>query len=1193
MPLSARKAESLQARLEALPEDTRRIVLLRAADGDETSLQALEAVTGAGWDAATGGALHGALIEDLERELDRVAPPTGGLEGTTVGPIRIDELLGVGGMGEVYRGFDTRLERKVAVKCLRRDRSWTKQARERAAREARILSQLNHPALCQIYDLVEHEEAELLLIEYVEGRTLADFLDEHPSEESLLDVAEQILEGLGAAHSRGVVHRDLKPGNVMVDRGGAAKILDFGIASRTGSEDVSRPGRQPGQQSGQGREIDVADSRLTAEGQILGTVGAMSPEQARGERATPASDLYSFGILLLEALCGRSAYAGSRGIELLRRVRDAAVDFPPSLPSAMASFLQRLLAADPEARPTAPQALAQLRKLRRSRGRRQRLGALVFTAMAIAVGIGWFFANREAPVDSTVPTVTQQTVAAASTVALLDFDGEEAGVPAWLGEAVPEILSARLAERPTLHVVPRRNVALAESEPRADTDAAGRRRWLAELVGARHLVSGTLSMGTGESISLQVRLWEPAVTTEPVGLVEIDGTIDGLGDTIGELESRLLATMGLDRTEEPHAAASTATLPASREAAEAYLAGLAELRRFDLEAALKDLQTSARLEPSFALAHSALADAWRAVGNDPAERRAAQRAWELRDNLGRREQILIEARFHRAHGRWDEATGALRSLRRFYPADLEVALQLAEVEVAAGRPEPAMDLLEELQELSADPRIDLQWAAAGGAMSDFTTQLEHSRRARVKGRTLGSNRFVADATAQIGWALHQLGRNDEAVVELDQARVLYRSVGDVRGDAAAALSLGSIAWHQARFEQAETFLGEAARGFAAVGHRAGEVRAINGLGAIATSRARLAEATELLQTAVAGARELEDSENLARALNNLASALSVRGLLEASVAASTESATLRRRQGDLVRAVWTEINAASCLIRLGRLDDAADFVERAGATAETLDDAYLRTLAVEARASLALAAGDFESARRLAEEAEGPAAGETNRGWLLSDVLATQARIAFEQGELEEASTLFERALGNAQTSSGPSSIWSLRLHAARAALAAGDRAGAEAAANEVAEQMDEQESPRAGEAWALVARARYADGRSAEAREALSLALEHRDLLEERSGQIETDVAVLEVSRSAPERSAARRRLEAATAEFDFLGADLALERSRLGLLIADAAADSAAAGPEIEAFARAARERGFGLVAREAEALLSPSPL
>ena len=268
--------------------------------------------------------------------------------GTKLGPYEIQSPLGAGGMGEVYRARDTRLERIVAIKILPSHLSENAEARQRFDREARTISSLNHPNVCTLHDVGHQDGIDYLVMEYLEGETLADRLRKGPMpSDQVLKYGIEICEGLEKAHRSGVVHRDLKPGNIMLTKTGA-KLMDFGLAKAS----MASPNAPSGLTAT--LTTPVGSNPLTAQGTVVGTFQYMAPEQVEGKEADARSDVFALGAVLYEMVTGKRAFEGKSAASVMAAVleRDPApiCSLRPTSPPALERLIKTCLDKDPDER---------------------------------------------------------------------------------------------------------------------------------------------------------------------------------------------------------------------------------------------------------------------------------------------------------------------------------------------------------------------------------------------------------------------------------------------------------------------------------------------------------------------------------------------------------------------------------------------------------------------------------------------------------------------------------------------------------------------------------------------------------------------------------------------------------------------------------------------------------------------------
>ncbi len=338
----ARVRVVLERALE-LPPNERSAFVERACEGDAALLREVQSLLAAADEPAI-------LDQPANLATLQAAPPSvtaGALpRGHMLGFYRIESRLGEGGMGTVYKAVDTRLQRAVALKVISRA-NVRETDRRRFAREAKAASALNHPNVVIIYDFGSAEGMEYIAMEYVEGRTLHHALQhEKPPLPQLLEYARQAAGAIAKAHAAGIVHRDLKPGNIMITGEGQVKVLDFGLAKHNPVREAEAPHTEP----------------LTGFGDVLGTPAYMSPEQAKGDTADARSDIFSFGVILYELVCGTRPFqarsASATLVQIAMEEPVPAAQRNPHAPPEVLALIERCLRKKPAERPQSMEEMA-------------------------------------------------------------------------------------------------------------------------------------------------------------------------------------------------------------------------------------------------------------------------------------------------------------------------------------------------------------------------------------------------------------------------------------------------------------------------------------------------------------------------------------------------------------------------------------------------------------------------------------------------------------------------------------------------------------------------------------------------------------------------------------------------------------------------------------------------------------------
>jgi serine/threonine protein kinase/tetratricopeptide (TPR) repeat protein len=905
--------------------------------------------------------------------------------GQKFGHYRIVEQIGVGGMGVVYRAYDERLDRTVAIKVLAPGVVAGEAAQKRFRREALALARINHPNIATLYDTGSENGTDYLVMEDIEGIALSEHIASDPLPISeVLSLAVQICEGLAAAHDRGIVHRDLKPGNMRLTPDRRLKILDFGLAERSAG---------PSQLG-----VTITSTQVQEMG---GTIPYMAPEQLQGQPADKRSDLWAFGAVLYELSCGQRPFPGdvatAVAADIIHKPPAPPRTVRPEIPVDLERIILKCLEKKPAMRYLSARAVQQdLEDLRTGTTSRNLeilsktksttpwstilagIAVLVF-GLAIGAWFVWHLGEKGGKQN------------ARRSIAVLQFRNLT-GRPSeqWVSTALSEMLTTELAAGEQLRTLPGEDVIHAERDLNiADSVSLGENTLsqLRQRLGSDLVVVGSYLDMNGQ-MRVDIRL-QDAKTGSMVANFSETGTEEQLLNIVSRVGSSLRASCGIRDLTPAQSDNLRAFLPANSQSARLYAEGLERMRAFDPAAAREKFEAMIDADPTNALAHSALSSAWSQLGYDRKAVDEAKKAFDLSRNLSREDSLAIEGAYYVADKKWDKAIESYRTLFAFFPDNVEYGLNLADSQVSGGKAHDALGTLNTMRQVSSqanaqkqaksknnsnnnnndDPRIDLAQAQAATALSDYRLALSAAGQAAAAAIRQGARLEHGQALLQQCWAFRNLGQLEEAKHAGQQAREIFTNSGYLRGQARSLTCIANVADDQGDLALAQQ-MHEAALSLAkSIGARIDIAGALNNLGNVLGERGKLEESNARYQEAISVATEIGDQGDELRARSNLGNNLIVLGQFESAQKALEGSLAIAREIGDQQGVVESLINLGTVSYSLGDLAKSEKQLSEALSSSRSLGLRADSAFALNALGDIMLAEDKLTAAENNYQEA--------------------------------------------------------------------------------------------------------------------------------------------------------------------------------------------------------------------------------
>jgi serine/threonine protein kinase/Tfp pilus assembly protein PilF len=985
------------------------------------------------------------------------------------------QLLGQGGMGAVYKARDTELERLVALKLIRPELASHPEILRRFKQELILAREVTHRNVIRIFDLGQAQGIKFITMEFVEGRDLKGLIHEKEklTADEAVPIVLQIAAALEAAHIAGVVHRDLKPQNVMSDKDGRVYVMDFGIAR------------------------SLEHQGMTQTGALMGTPEYMSPEQAKGEKVDARSDLFALGIIFYEMLTGISPFKADTAMAMMfKRTQERATPLSQlnqGVPPVISDIVSKCLEIKADERyQSAREVINDLdawkggvphstivptsRRIRYA-PRHQKWLVVAGVVVVLAVG-GYLFRDKL----SLRPSGSSATPAQALSLAILPFHNSSTDQSLdWIGSTLSEMLSTDVGQSARLRTVSSDRIHQILKDlripPNSDFDPDTSRH-LAEFSNADILISGRYAK-FGDQIRIDATLQDlrrdrrVPLKIEAASEKDIPGTVDRLAELI-----RNNLAVSSDVLKELKASSFQPTSQ-SVAALRDYNQALQLLREGKNLEAVKALQDAVKEDSQFALAYSRLASADSDLGYDADAERYSRKALEFTQQLPAAEKYLVEAIHARVMKDNKKAVEAYENLAKTLPdnTDVEYALgnlyvdtgdydkarqqfgrilqsdpknikalwQMGVVEIRKNNPQAALDPLNKGISLAIQVDNQEQRALllqALGVSYRLMNKPEEAMRSYEESmkinRRLGLKRLLAVNLVEMGLVQSSLGKPDEALSSFDQALKIQKEIGIRKEVGDTLIDMGVVYQDRGQYDKALQALKESLQIQRDAGDENYQALCLNMIGSVYLSRSDSDNAFSYFQQSLQLRQKLNVPGDIADSLTGLGAAYEATGQYDQAVATFLKAIEFWRKAGD-TRGVALNSHQMGLVFQyqgrlgaaLGAMQDAVkplrDLQDRTRDMAETLND-YGDTLAKAARGA---------EAEKLLQEAQSLALDLKNSS-LQAAVLNSQGDVQFYSGNLKGARVLYEQASHAAARGSEQNKVLISKFNLARVTNAEG-----------------------------------------------------------------------------------------------------------------------------------------------------------